>query len=50
MNIATVLRERAIDSADRAALIEGSQVVTFLGLDRMAAGIARQPDHRCAGG
>jgi acyl-CoA synthetase (AMP-forming)/AMP-acid ligase II len=42
MNIATVLRERAIDSADRAALIEGSQVVTFLGLDRMAAGIARQ--------
>ena len=42
MNIATVLRERAIDSADRPALIEGSRVVTFLGLDRIAAGIARQ--------
>ena len=42
MNIATVLRERAIDSADRPALIEGSRVVTFLGLDRMAAGIGRQ--------
>ena len=42
MNIAVVLRERAVDSADRAALIEGSCVVTFGSLDRLAAGVARQ--------
>ena len=42
MNIATVLRERAIDSADRPALIEGAGWSRLLGLDRIAANIARQ--------
>lgn len=42
MNIATVLRERAVDSADQPALIEGDRIVTFAGLDRMAGSIARQ--------
>ena len=42
MNLATVLRDRAVDSADRPALVEGDRVVTFAGLDRLAASIARQ--------
>jgi acyl-CoA synthetase (AMP-forming)/AMP-acid ligase II len=42
MNIATVLRDRALESGEQAALIEAEMVVSFAGLDRMAAGIARQ--------
>ena len=42
MNIATVLRQRAVDSGEQAALIEAEMVVSFARLDRMAAGIARQ--------
>ena len=42
MNIAVVLRERARDSAETPAIIEGHRTVTFADLDDITAGIAQQ--------
>jgi acyl-CoA synthetase (AMP-forming)/AMP-acid ligase II len=42
MNIAAVLRERALDSADTPAIIEGNRTVTFADLEGIADGVARQ--------
>ena len=42
MNIAAVLRERALDSGEMPAIVESNRTVTFGDLDRVAASVAQQ--------